>query len=213
MIYRERVKLLFGPYNAPALRKGDRAFCLYRDADVVITSWTDARISWPRCRALDRPIGGSGLLICEEMGRAIRNESAAAIHHWWGVSLWTVSRWGKTFGVQRTEPEGSRRLNQAAAQAGGDAVRGRELTPEGKELHRRIATELKLGRFLQPGYHGPVWTPEQLALLGTMPDAEIAKRIGRTPNATRIMRRRLGIGNAFDGRRRKSRRPGRSPRP
>ena len=44
---RERVKLLFGPYKSPALRRGDRATCLYRDCDVRITGWTDARTSWP----------------------------------------------------------------------------------------------------------------------------------------------------------------------
>ena len=55
MTDRERVKLLFGPYKAPPLKCGDRAFCLFRDADVVIPSWTDAGISWPRCRAIDSP--------------------------------------------------------------------------------------------------------------------------------------------------------------
>jgi hypothetical protein len=47
---RERVKLLFGPYQAPRLRKGERAACLFRDCDVIVTGWTDVRISWPRCR-------------------------------------------------------------------------------------------------------------------------------------------------------------------
>jgi hypothetical protein len=46
---RDRVKLLFGPYTAPRLRKGDRATCLYRDCDVAVTGWTGARVSWPRC--------------------------------------------------------------------------------------------------------------------------------------------------------------------
>jgi hypothetical protein len=30
MNVRDRVKLLFGPYKPPALRKGDRATCRYR---------------------------------------------------------------------------------------------------------------------------------------------------------------------------------------
>jgi hypothetical protein len=47
----DRVQLLFGPYKAPRLRPGERAFCMYRDCAVVITSWTSARISWPRCHA------------------------------------------------------------------------------------------------------------------------------------------------------------------
>jgi hypothetical protein len=59
----ERVKLLFGPYKPPPMKRGDRAFCLLRDCDVVVTSWTAARIFWPRCQPLDRPLGGSGLLL------------------------------------------------------------------------------------------------------------------------------------------------------
>ena len=81
MTDRDRLKLLFGPYRAPPLRRGDRATCLYRDTTVVITSWTDAPIPWPRCRALDSR-GGFGLLVDEELARAVRHESAAAVMHW-----------------------------------------------------------------------------------------------------------------------------------
>jgi hypothetical protein len=58
-----RVKLLYHPYTPPALRRGDRATCLVGDCDVVITSWTDARISWPRCRAVESRGRGSGRLL------------------------------------------------------------------------------------------------------------------------------------------------------
>jgi hypothetical protein len=95
----DRVRLLHGPYRAPALRKGDRTTCLLRNGPVVVTSWTDARIPWPRCRALDRTGGGSGILLDEELARAVRCESAAAVMHWWGVTVGVCSgaggrRWG-----------------------------------------------------------------------------------------------------------------------
>jgi hypothetical protein len=45
-----------------------------------------------------------------------------------------------------------------------------------------------LARHLVPGYRGPRWTDEQLALLGTMPDAEVARLTGRTVNAVRQRR-------------------------
>jgi hypothetical protein len=54
MTGRERARLLFGPYHAPPLKRGDRATCLFHDCLVVVTGWTDAPIPWPRCRALCR---------------------------------------------------------------------------------------------------------------------------------------------------------------
>jgi hypothetical protein len=93
---------LLDSYTAPRLAVGDRTFCLLRDQDVVITSWTDAQISWPRCRALHHR-GGSGLLLDDELARAVRNESALAIGYWWGVTDGVVWRWRKILGVGRMD--------------------------------------------------------------------------------------------------------------
>ena len=59
MPHPEKAALLFGPYRAPALHVGDRTHWLYRNAEVVVTSWTDAPIPWPRCRALETHGRGS----------------------------------------------------------------------------------------------------------------------------------------------------------
>ena len=99
--------LLFGPYTAPRLKRGERAFCFFPDCDVVVTSWTDGRIPWPRCRALDNPIGGSGLLVDEELARVVQSESASAIKHWWGVSAKAVWNWRKALGVTHFGTTGS----------------------------------------------------------------------------------------------------------
>jgi hypothetical protein len=79
----EKCRLLHGPYHAPPLQRGDRATCHLRGT-VKITSFTAARISWPRCRAVESK-GGSGVLLDDELARAVRTESAAAIGCWWGV--------------------------------------------------------------------------------------------------------------------------------
>src|SRR5437763_7296911 len=88
----DKYRLLHGPYEPPPLRKGDRTTCLYRDALVVVTAWSDGRIPWPRCRALGHR-GGSGLLVEEELARAVRSESAAALCYW-GESAGTRRRSG-----------------------------------------------------------------------------------------------------------------------
>jgi hypothetical protein len=157
--------LLFGPSRAPRLRRGDRAACLFRDADVVITSWTAARLPWPRCRLADGH-GGSGLLVDEELARAVRRESSLAIQHWFGVSMRTVWCWRRTFGVTQWGTEGSR-LHQELSAAGAAKARENNL-PEGMVRQpgrggreggalRRIAcqSENVARATLRPEPHGP----------------------------------------------------------
>jgi hypothetical protein len=46
------------------------------------------------------------------------------------------------------------------------------------------------------------WTPEEIALLGTLPDEELARQLGRSLNSVSLKRRRLKIANPRDRRRR-----------
>jgi hypothetical protein len=205
MNHRDRIKLLFGPYQAPRLRKGDKASCLYRDRDVKVIDWTNARIPWPVCRALVARGGGHGLLVDEELARAIRQESAAALMYWWGVACSTVALWRRALGVGRMDSPGSRRLILAASEKGAEQVRHMDWSADQREERRRSAVENNLGRNLRPGHQGEWWTEGELALLGTMPDHELAARLGKTHNAIRQKRRKLGIANPCDRRRREHR--------
>jgi hypothetical protein len=174
----DRFKLLHAPYKPQPLRRGDRATCLFRDGDVVITSWSDARLPWPRCRRADSTGGGSGLLVDEELLRALRTESSLAVQCWWAVNGETVWRWRQAFGIGRWEPEGSRRLYQQLSEAGARKTRGQRLPADQVERRRRTALELGLkptGRWGQTG-----WTAAQLALLGTLPDERLAARPPRS---------------------------------
>jgi hypothetical protein len=178
-------------YGQPALRVGDVATCLYRDCDVRISCWTDAPISWPRCSAFGRPGGGSGLLVNEELLRAIRTESALALQHYWGVSDGTVTRWRRAFGVEQWGTQGSRLLLDATIEKAADAVRGR--VPSEEELAQRVATHMANGGYEMPERWAEAgWKPEELAMVGTMPDEELARRIGKTQAAVRACRGRLG---------------------
>jgi hypothetical protein len=200
MTNRDCTKLLFGPYKTPPLKRGDRTTCLYRDCDVVITSWTDAPIPWPRCRALDSPGGGSGLLVDEELARAVRHESAAAVMCWWSVSQRAVWAWRRALGVKRTTNEGSHRLIQVSAKKGAKATKAREWTDEERAQRRQLNTERELAANLIPGYHGPLWTAQDIALLGRMPDKVVARRTRRTVGAVRQKRLELGLSNPASNR-------------
>jgi hypothetical protein len=95
---------------------------------------------------------------------------------------------------------GSRRLALAASAKGADAIRGVELPPEAVERRRPTALELGLGRHLQPGYHGRRWTDAEVALLGKLPDAEVARRTGRPCDSVPQKRSERGIPNPNRGR-------------
>jgi hypothetical protein len=180
----DRERLLHGPYRAPPLRVGDRAACLRRDCDVKITGWTDAPLPWPQ----GVPVGGRSapsILLDDELARAVRLESAAAIRYWWGVSAGVVWRWRKALGVGRTDSPGSRRLVLAASAKGADAVRGPGPTPRQVE-RRRLWRESNIA---------PRWPAADLALLGGLPDDEVARRTGRSWNAVRQKREALGVPN------------------
>jgi len=183
--------LLFGPYQAPRVKRGNRAYCLYRNSAVVISSWTDARISWPRCQVLGQQ-GGSGLLVDEELLWAIMSESVVAIKHWWGVGNKAIWNWRRAFGVRQWGTTGSTPVHAVSSQHGADAMRAREWTPAERAVYRRRAKRLGLGRFLKPRPNGRPWTKLELKILATKPDEEIAERIGRTLEAVRNRRMRVG---------------------
>jgi hypothetical protein len=64
--------------------------------------------------------------------------------------------------------------------------------PRERRERPRRALELNRGRNLDPPC-GRGWTDEQLALLGKLPDAEVARRTGRPKGAVRQKRGRLCI--------------------
>jgi hypothetical protein len=146
----DNVKLLYGPYKAPRLKKGDRARCLLKNCLVEIKNWSNARIPWPH----GVPVGKRGHpshLVDKELARAIRTEAAVAIRFWWGVSKGVVWRWRKALGVGLMDAPGTRRVIQLNAQAGAD-TNHRNAAQRGLPLH-----EL---------HKVPWWAPPRKARLG-----------------------------------------------
>lgn len=190
--------ILIGTYPMPAVGKGDRVTCLYRDAECVVTGFHDGRILWPRVRALEQR-GGSGLWVNEDMVRAIRTESASALMSYFKISSKTVWNWRKKFDVSGTATTpGSRRAHRVACQAGAEAMKQKEWTEA--EMDVKVVAALRCGT--RPG---PRWTPatggwtlDEMALLGTDHDQVIAAHIGRTHRAVTFKRLTLRI-SAFSG--------------
>jgi hypothetical protein len=126
MVKLNRYRLLGALYRPLTVRVGDRVACLYRDRDIIVKNWTVAPLSWP----MGVPVGGMGalgIIVDEELARAIRAESAAALGHWWGVGVKPVWRWRKAFAIGRAGTPGSARLVQAAAQLGANAMKAKEV--------------------------------------------------------------------------------------
>ena len=102
----ERFKLLYGPYVAPQCRVGDRLACEHLGREVTVRRMTDAPIQWPAIRGGSAPV----LIVCGDLIRAIRVESALAVAHHWGVCPQTVGSWRKALGVPR-HTKGTLRLS------------------------------------------------------------------------------------------------------
>ena len=128
----------------------------------------------------------------DELARAISTEAAVVLRLCWGISVGVAWRWRKALGVDQFGTDGGRRLNHAATEAGGAAAKKKKWTDSEREARRRLAIEKDFGRLSQ-GYHGPHWTEAELALLGTMPDKEVAALIGKSRDAVRAQRRRSGV--------------------
>src|SRR5262249_8953770 len=113
--------------------------------------------------------------------------------YWWGLSAKAVWHWRKALGVGRTDSPGTRRLIHAAAEKGAEGIKHRVWTAAERDGYRQRAVELDVGRFLVGPRLERQWKKAELQLLGTLPDEEVAARIGRTTNAVRIQRTGLGL--------------------
>ena len=89
---------------------------------------------------------------------------------------------------------------QAAAELGGQVIHDREFTDEECDARSEAELRLNLAQYLKTGYHGPRWTEAEVQLLGTLPDAEVARMIGKSVNGVRVKRTRLGVPTFWDGR-------------
>jgi hypothetical protein len=101
-----RFHLHHGPYRAPDVEPGQTLKCEIRGR-LTVGRFSEARIPWPISRGSQH--GGCSYIICGDLGKAIRCESALALHYWFGVGTATISKWRRALGIEAYN-EGTLRL-------------------------------------------------------------------------------------------------------
>jgi hypothetical protein len=196
----DRYRLIDGPYFPPRTARGRFLVCELRGT-VKVGGYSDSPIPWPRIWRR------RSLVICGDLLRALRIESVYAVSYYWGLSRAIVSYYRQQLEVPRVNP-GTDRLfrefvipasrtpealaKQSAAREGRsstESMRDRERLrriqrlPKSEEHKRRMSERLRRHfRLLGPFRR---WTAAELALIGTMPDREVARRTDRTLSAVR----------------------------
>jgi hypothetical protein len=82
-----------------------------------------------------------------------------------------------------------------AAEMGAAATVARAWMPQERERRRQVKARLGLAKHLVLDHNGPLWRAWEVALLGTVPDREVARRMGRSVAGVRRKRTKLGIAN------------------
>jgi hypothetical protein len=133
------------------------------------------------------------LIVEEELAQAVRCESVVAVSYWWGIGRTTVAKWRKALDVTRQNNEGSQVLIHAATAKALEAAREVGVSPEECAQRSERARVIQPWRFFPPVPRGHAWTEEDIALLGTMRDSEVARWTEHTIHEVRHRRRKEGI--------------------
>lgn len=218
----EKTRLRFGPYGPPKIKRGGYVVCAVR-GKVKIYSWSHGRISWPRgkrggilfCGGLKKAIERESVTAVAHWW-GVRRETVSCWRRLLGVPRMTegtqgllhekskelaTPAWTKRMVALARKP--AARAKIAAARQGKPmhprtrkallAAVKRPKSEEFKEFMRRtMIRRIQRGEipFVKPEQ---LWTRRELRKLGRRPDREVAAALGRSLNAVRLMRRRLGI--------------------
>ena len=205
----DRYRLIDGPYYPPRTARGRFLVCQLRGT-VKVGGYSDAPIPWPKIWRR------RSLVICGDLLRALRTESVYAVSYHWGLSRASVSYYRQQLSIPRLNP-GTHRLirefvipasrtdearaklsaakeGKPSTESARDRQRLRRIQrrPKPEELRRRMSERLRR-RFDLVGPY-PRWTPEELAMIGTMRDREVARRLNRSLSAVRAKKFALRVG-------------------
>jgi hypothetical protein len=143
----------------------------------------------------------------------VKQESVGAVSFHWGICRTVVQKWRKALEVPEHNPGTRQLLHRARTdlepenwkRAEVRATNRAEILPRRPLVHERshslrrpAASQLMKERFARSGHVNPemrVWTPPEDNLVGSGPDDEIARKLGRTRIAVATRRRTLGIAS------------------
>jgi len=189
------VKFIAGPYEPPLVPIGRWLKCKVRGL-LRVGGYTNALIPWPTAEGNARQ-----LILCGDLVRALRTESGRAVCFHFGISHSTMSFYRKRLEVERYNA-GSLRLQRRnvelarSPKARAKMSRQREgrkdlMRPADRRRLWRIqkrpkplAWRRKMEVFWRRRYaligKPPNWSEEELKLIGTRPDREVARTLGRS---------------------------------
>lgn len=196
----EKVRFVGGPYAPPLVPIGRWLKCELR-GELQVSGYTNALIPWPAATGHHKQ-----LIVCGDLVRALKTESVLAVAFHFAISRGLVSEYRSRLNIERFTA-GSQRLfwrsvNLARTpEARAKLSRHHEgrsdlMTPEAREKLRQIqkrpkseAWKQKMSerwqrRFAVSGK--PLeWTEVELKLIGTRPDREVARLLGRSLSAVK----------------------------
>lgn len=217
----DRYKLLYGPYHAPRCRLGKKLLCKRRGW-VRVTRMSSGPIQWPMtterrgkafilCGDLARAVRReSSVAVCywwgvtpqtvtvwrRVLGVPRLNEGSGLLHKLHAAENLTPEVTARAVRASHTPEAIARRTEKRRGQPmHPNARKGLEANRVKKhtEATRRKMSETHRQRGTMPPGLRP-WTAEELALLGTIPDRELAARTGRTISAIESKRSVLKNG-------------------
>lgn len=199
--------LRFGPYRLPKVRIGDRLDCEYAGT-VRVVAISDAPVQWP----LGVVRGHRIPVLCGQLVRAVKRESASDVAKAWGIGRGLVSKWRKALRVKGAEGD---RLRLSAAVKASDPARARKIAKakRGKPRPRHVieamakarkgmkhskATRAKMSsshqlRGSRPPWLKPAWSEAEDGLVRTKPPSKVAEATGRSLKAIYLRRIKLGL--------------------
>lgn len=191
----EKVRFVGGPYAPPLVPLGSRLKCDW-GGELEVGGYTNALIPWPT--ALHHP---RQLILCGDLVRSLKTESRLAVAFHFGISPQMVSEYRRRLGIERYTPGSLRLFWRNVNLARTDEARAKMsqqregradlMPPEARERLRTIQerpksedwkqrmAERQQRRNLFAGVPEK-WTDDELKLVGTRPDREIARLLNRS---------------------------------